>query len=292
GSVLLKFANEYQLERYLTPTAAADAIWCQGFSEPNSGSDLASLETRATQDGDDFVLNGQKIWTSYADKADYCVIGARTDPTAPKHHGISFFVMDMKTPGISVRPIDSMFGPHFCETFLNDVRIPRQNLLGELNGGWYLMAGALDIERSGGLGYMTFVRRMEQILTVARDARGSAPPPIENPHIQLELGARWVEIEVLKHMARSVFLSEEADQRTASVASSLKLFSSELHQRIAQAGMDVLQEYGTLRQGSALAPLAGRLNRDYIWCRETTVAGGTSEIQRNVIAQRALGLPR
>ena len=294
GAFLLTAGTPEQIARYVGPTANAEITWCQGYSEPNAGSDLASLQTRAVLDGDTFVINGQKIWTSYADKADYCVIGVRTDPDAPKHQGISFLIMDMRSPGVTVRPIPSIFGHHFCEVFLDDVRVPRENLVGEINRGWYLMAGALDIERMGsnGMPYMTFRHRMEEMLAFARERRGSAPPLVDDPQIQRLLGERWIEIEALKQLSHRVYWRAQGQESVARIASVLKLFSSEVHQRVAQTGMDVLGAYGPLRKNSPLAPAAGRLSRDFLWCRETTVAGGTSEIQRNIIAQRVLGLPR
>ena len=272
--------------------AGAEVRWCQGFSEPGAGSDLASLQTRAVRDGDDYLINGQKIWTSNAHHADWILLLTRTDPQAPTHRGISMFVVDMKTPGITIRPLRHITGVHgFNEVFFEDVRVPATNMVGELNRGWYAATTTLDFERSG----------IERNLVARRDWERIAAL-LRTPAVQATLAGRP---GVWRHQLAELFIAVEAGQwmarRVAYLqgkglvpnyeASMSKTFNSELGQRVADFGVNVLGMPGQLLGGSH-APAAGVPAFRFLDARRLTIGQGTSEINRNIIATRGLGLPR
>ena len=287
GPTLMLHGTEEQRARFLKPIARAEMSWCQGFSEPGSGSDLASLQTRAVQDGDDFIINGQKIWTSGAHRADYCILLARTDPDAPKHKGISYFLMDMKSPGITLSPLVNMLGSAaFYQVFMDNVRIPRENLVGELNRGWYVATTTLDFERSG-IQRIVFARTLlDDLIAHARSA-GRATAALRN-----KLADLCVEFEVGRLLAYRVAWMQGQGLVPNSEASVAKLYSTELQSRFAVAALAALGLEGVLARGSAYAALDGRLTSYYLAAVSYTIAAGTSEVQRNIIAQRGLGLPR
>lgn len=288
GPTLIKYGTFEQRVEFLPLIAEGEIVWCQGFSEPNAGSDLAALETRAVADGDDFIINGRKIWTSYADRADYCVLGARTDPNVPKHKGITYFIVDMKAPGVWPEPIPSLFGTHFCEVSYQDVRVPRSRVLGEVNGGWYLMAGSLEVERAGTLSYAECRRRLDETLPLVREY----VPDAKRPEILRGFAQAYAEVEVAQWLARNVYWRRMQDLPLTYEPSLAKLFLSDVYQRTANFLLSVIDAFGQLERHSPWAPLNGRIERMYLWSLETTVAGGTSEVQRNVIAQRGLDMPR
>jgi alkylation response protein AidB-like acyl-CoA dehydrogenase len=289
GPTLILHGREDQRSRYLPPILAGEATWAQGYSEPSAGSDLASLQTRAVRDGDDFVLNGQKIWTSAAHTADAIFALVRTDPSAPKHRGISFLLIDdIKAPGISVRPLVDMGGRHyFNEVFFEDVRVPADNLVGEENRGWYVAMTLLDFERSNIGGAVGARRTLQRLLEVIRSdpslrARVNASPA------RSEIAQRWIEAEVMYQFSLRVISIQNSGQLPNDEASMSKLYNSELSQRIAQTAMQALGLRGSVMEGSEEASFA----RHYIGMVPATIRGGTSEVQRNVIATRGLGLPR
>jgi len=293
GPTIILYGTEEQKARHLPGIAAAETVWCQGFSEPSAGSDLASLQTRAEADGDYFVINGQKIWTSFAHKADWCVLLARTDPGAPKHKGISYFLMDMKTPGISIRPLVDMTGRHhFNELFLENVRIPRDCLVGEINRGWYIAAATLDFERSGINRVVAGIRSYEELLDYARQTTVDGHPLIARHTVRNKLTELGIEFHTGRLLAYRVASMQARGQIPNAEASMSKLFGSELQQRLAVAGVQILGLAGQLAPGSKWAPLAGRLEMYYVAASALTVAAGTSEIMRGIIAGRGLGLPR
>ncbi len=293
GPILMIAGTEEQKKEHLPPIARAENYWCTLYSEPGSGSDLASLQTQAVRDGDDYVINGSKIWTSAGHIADWGWLAARTDNDAPKHRGISMFLLDMKTPGVSVRPIYNMAGSHdFNEVFFDNVRIPKQNLVGEENRGWYTLAVALDFERSG-VGYSATARRTLKALTsyvkeTSRNGRLLADDPI----VRNKLAERTVEAEISRWLSYRVAWMQSQDLAPNAEASMSKLFGTELTQRVAQTGMEILGLAGQLSTGSAWTPLEGNIQRMYLSSVSSTIAAGTSEIQRNIIATRGLGLPR
>jgi alkylation response protein AidB-like acyl-CoA dehydrogenase len=290
GPAIMLYGTDDQKRTYVPRIATGEDVWCTLYSEPGAGSDLAALQTRAVQDGDDFVINGQKIWTSNADRSDWGWLAARTDPQAPKHKGISTFVVNMRTPGITIRPLINMAGmPGFSEVFFDDVRIPKENLVGEMNRGWYQVAVALDFERSGIQTYAGIRRTLERLVDFTR---GAGSVVTLNPQLRLRLADRAVELEAGTFLAYRVAWMQSRELIPNYEASVAKLYGSELSQRVAQTGLQLLGTYGHLSPGSTRAPLGGRLSRSYVTAAGTTIAAGTSEIMRNIVAQRGLGLPR
>jgi alkylation response protein AidB-like acyl-CoA dehydrogenase len=293
GPCLMVHGNEEQRRRFLPPIASADIVWCQGFSEPGSGSDLASLQTRAVADGDDYVLNGQKIWTSNAQHADWIHILARTDPDAPKHRGITYFLLDMKTPGISVRPIQQMHGRSgFNETFFENVRVPRENVVGEVNRGWYAAATTLDFERSGVGRFAGGIRTLEMLTDFCKATSIGGVPLIKKPGVAAKLAELKIEHEVGRFIAYRVSWMQGAGRIPNYEASMSKLYGSELTQRLGQAGVNIMGLYGGLYEGTRWAPLEAKMQVLYLSGASSTIAAGTSEVQRNIMATRGLGLPR
>ncbi|MCL6645524.1 MAG: acyl-CoA dehydrogenase [Dehalococcoidia bacterium] len=293
GPTLMLHGTEEQKRRFLPPIARNEETWCQGFSEPGAGSDLASLQTRAVADGDDFIVNGQKIWTSNAHRADWCILLARTDPDAPKHKGISYFLMDMKSPGITIRPLVNMLGAaNFNELFLDNVRIPRRDLVGELNRGWYVATTTLDFERSGIHRIMFAYRLYEDLVRFAREATRGGQPLIADPQARHRLAELKIEFEVGRLLAYRVAWLQSQGLVPNAEASISKLYGTELQQRFSHAAMSVLGLAGALSRGSKWAPLRGAIERYYLAAVSYTIAAGTSEVQRNIIAMRGLGLPR
>ncbi len=293
GPVLMLAGTDDQKREHLPPIARAERYWCTLYSEPGSGSDLASLQTSAVRDGDDFVINGQKIWTSSAHFSDWGWLAARTNPDAPKHRGISIFMVDMKSPGVEVRPIYNMAGGHdFNEVYFNDVRVPSGNLVGTEDRGWYTLAVALDFERSG-VGYSAGARRSLDALTryVKETERGGAPLS-KNPSVRKKLAQRYVETEVSRWLSYRVAWMQSQGQIPNAEASMSKMYGTELTQRVARTGMEILGMAGQLSGDSKWAPLYGHIQSAYLMSTSATIAAGTSEIQRNIIAQRGLGLPR
>ena len=292
GPTLIVHGNEEQKKEHLGRILSGEVQWCQGFSEPGSGSDLASLQTRAVRDGDDFVINGQKIWTSGAQHAHWMFMMARTDPDAPKHKGISYFLVDMKSPGVEVRPLTNLANQNmFNEVFFQDVRVPARNLVGELNRGWYIGTTTLDFERSS-IGSAVGVKlQLDQLVKYAKaHASDGTSRTSSVPSIKTELADRYVEANVARLMSYRVITMQAKGMIPNHEASMTKLFSSELNQRIARTGMKVLGLYGQLFAEGA--PMRGRYESSYLTSLASTIAGGTSEIQRNIIATRGLGLPR
>ncbi len=291
GPVLILQGTEAQKREHLPKITSGEVTWCQGYSEPGSGSDLASLQTRAVRDGDDYVINGQKIWTSGAHAADWIFLLARTNPEAPKHRGISMFLIDMKTPGLSVRPIINMAGRMgLCEVFLEDVRVPATNLVGEENRGWYVSATLLDFERSN-IGAAIGARN--QVLDLVAFIRTAGwPTGVRDAAVRRELVDRLVEAEVGRFLSYRIISMQKRGVIPNYEASVNKMFYSELHQRVSWTGMKVMRMAGNLMHGEPRAPLGGRAPLDYMMSIPSTIAAGSSEIQRNIIATRGLGLPR
>jgi len=294
GPTLIIHGTEEQKREHLGRILSGEAQWCQGFSEPGSGSDLASLQTRAVRDGDDYVVNGQKTWTSLAQLAHWIFFLARTDPDAPKHKGISYFLADMKSPGISIRPLVNMGGQAgFSEVFFDNVRVPARNLVGEEHRGWYIGTTTLDFERSS-IGSAVGLRlQVEDLIRFAREHTEDHLSVIDrHPTVRYQLADRMVEVHVARNLSYRV-ISMQAKGMVPNYESSMaKLYASELTQRIAGTALKVTGLYGQLRSGSGWAPGRGRYGAAYIQTVASTIAGGTSEIQRNSIAQRGLGLPR
>ena len=285
--------SEEQKQTHLPPIARGEVQWCQGYSEPESGSDLASLSTRAVRDGDDYIINGAKIWTTLAHRADWIMCLARTDPEAPKHRGISFILVDMKTPGIEVRPIINMSGGHeFNQIIFDDVRVPRRNVVGEENRGWYVAVTLLDFERSG-IDYSAMSRRLlDEIREYAGETRQNGQTLMQAPWVRNLIADRYIETEVARLMAYNVAYMQGEGLVPNKEASMSKVFGSETLQRTTVAGMEILGMYGALGRDEKWAPLNGRMQEHWMIAFSHKIAAGTSEVQRNIIAGRGLGLPR
>ncbi len=289
GPALMLYGTEEQKRRFLPKIASGEEIWCTLYSEPGAGSDLAALQTRAVLEGDYWVINGQKIWTSQAHQAHWGWLAARTDPDAPKHKGISTFVVPMDAPGITIQPLINMAGQHgFNQVFFDNVRIPRDYLVGEVNRGWYQVAVALDFERSSISGVARAQRFLDDLVQFAREEGVTHG----RPQVRAKLADMAIEVEVGRYLSYRVASLQQAGQIPNYEASVAKLYSSELDQRLARAGMQLLGLYGQLHPRSKWTRLRGRVERNYLVSVASTIGGGTSEIMRNVIAGRGLGLPR
>ncbi len=293
GPTLIQHGTEDQRKEHLPRIVSGEAVWAQGFSEPESGSDLASLQTRAVRDGDTYVLNGQKIWTSFGHYADWLFALVRTDSEAPKHRGISFLMMDINTPGITVQPIvDMRGGDPFSEVFFDDVRVPVANRVGEENRGWYVAMTTLDFERSGIGGTIKYRKELAQLVEFMRSGEAEQYLRTEARDVlRHEIAQRYIEIEVLYLLGMRTVSMQAAGEVPNYEASVSLLFGSEVHQRLARTGVNAFGPYGNIWQRDG-APLEGLFTHDYMDASPHTVLSGTSEIQRNVIATRGLGLPR
>jgi alkylation response protein AidB-like acyl-CoA dehydrogenase len=288
GPALMAHGTEEQKRRFLPPIAAGEVYWCQGFSEPNAGSDLASVQTRAIREGDSYVLNGHKVWTSGAAYADWIHVLARTDPEAPKHKGLSYFLVDMRSPGITYRPIAEMTGrAGFYETFFEDVIVPRENLLGEENRGWYVATTTLGFERSGITRVGAIRRELDDLVGyVLENGAG------DGRLLAHRLAEHRIEIEAGRWLSYRVAWMQDRGETPNYEASLSKAYATEAAQRLANTAVNALGLGGGLSLLSRRAPLEGRANFAYLLTVHWTISAGTSEIQRNIIAQRGLGLPR
>ncbi len=290
GPTIAVHGSEEQKKQWLPGIARADDRWCQLFSEPNAGSDLAGLQTRAVEDGDFFVVNGTKIWTSGAHKARWGTLIARTDPEAPKHKGISYMVVDMKTPGITYRPLVNINDVHsFNQVFLDSGRVPESNRVGQTNRGWCVATTTLSNERSFIRHVLLSIEYFDEVVGVAKQGIGSYRPLKGNPALRHKLADLAVELRVARLLAyRVAWLQTYGDPSYESSVS--KLYASEMCQRLAQLVMEGLGQYGQIKAHSKWAIIRGKAEKLYLTHRGTTIGGGTSEIQRSVIARRGLGL--
>ena len=292
GPILMLYGTEEQKKQFLPRIASADIDWAQGYSEPDAGSDLASLQTRAVEDGDDFVINGSKIWNGAHSGADWMFMLARTEPDAPKHRGISFLLTEMAAPGVKVENVPMMWNANRALVTFDDLRIPKKNLVGELNRGWYVGAALLDFERSGVDRPARAKRLLEDLVEFAKTHDKNGKPIAEDPMIRYRLANLAVEIETCRMMCYNVAWMQSEDLIPNKEASITKAFGSEMMIRLNSVGMQIIGMYGLLEPDSKWAPLAGRLENSFLRSHGGTVAAGTSEIQRGIIATRGLGLPR
>jgi len=297
GPTLLHAGTEEQRSRYLVPLLAADEIWCQLFSEPGAGSDLASLTTRAELDGDEWIVQGQKVWTSYAHRAQFGILLARTEPDAPKHQGISYFICPMDAPGITVRPLVDMTGAHtFNEVFLDEVRLPRGNLVGERGQGWSLGKVTLANERvslSGAGALWGMGPTADDLLDAVRAAGGT-----DNPLLRQRLARVWVEGEILRLLRMRTVAAAVAGVPPGPEASVRKALADDHGQHIMGLARDLAGAAGMLSESGPTpgAVVAGGWpdalwSYGFLFAPALTIGGGTSEVQRNIIAERTLGLP-
>jgi alkylation response protein AidB-like acyl-CoA dehydrogenase len=295
GDMIIQFGTEEQKRRFIPPITRGEVKYAIGMSEPGVGSDLFALQLRAVEEADCFVLNGQKIWTSGIQHADWCVIYARTDPDAPKKSlGISVFVVDPKSPGITMRQITQMTGlGAFCEVFYDNVRVPKENLLGEKNEGRAVTMYAFGIERSYGLVILHNARRyFEQLVQYCRETYANGQPLAKDPVIRSRLAEMAIEIEVGRNMGDRLNWMASQEMLTVLPSCQIKVHGAGVAQRVARLGMQILGLYGQLGDKSKWAKLGGRMEHMYLSSVAWSLAGGTSEISRNIIAGRAgLGLP-
>jgi alkylation response protein AidB-like acyl-CoA dehydrogenase len=295
GPTLIAYGNEQHKKRFLANILSADEIWCQGYSEPNAGSDLAALRSEAVLEGDHFIVNGQKTWTSFGHFADWCFAVVRTDPDVPKHKGLTYILIDMHSPGISVRPLKQMTGDsEFNEVSFQNVRVPVENVVGKINGGWDIAIATLMFER-GTLGaslQITFKRQIERLIELSRTIDRGGKPASEDPIIRQKLAQIYTEIEIFRlnqmrattRMAKSGVPGPEGSIQ--------KIFWSEMNQRMQQVAMEMLGAYGQLTKESEYAIDHGQWAHAYLRSRGNTIEAGTSEIQRNIIGHFVLGLPK
>ena len=295
GPLLLHEGNEEQKREHLPKIIRGEIRWCQGYSEPGAGSDLASLQTRAVPDGDDFVVNGQKIWTSYADRADWMFVLVRTDPAAQKQAGITFLLMDMESPGVSVKPIQLISGySPFCETFIADVRVPRKNVVGPVNGGWSIAKKLLGFER-------TMIADVflsgddapgrDRMIDLARSHVGPAEGPIDDPLLrdritQLKLDQACLDLTLQRSKD-----SAKAGHAPGAESSIFKFYGTELNKRRNELLLSILGPQAIGWEGEGFEPAEIKTTREWLRSRANSIEGGTSEIQLNIIAKRVLGLP-
>src|SRR5213594_265265 len=283
GPTLITHGSEAQKRRFLPPILSADEIWCQLFSEPCAGSDLAALRTRAEPDGDGFVVSGQKVWTSYAQFSRWAILLARTDPSLPKHRGLTYFILDMESPGITIRPLRQLTGStEFSEVFLDAVRLPRALVVGVVNQGWEIALTTLAHERGTGFAFKEQVLQriaVEDVIALARGSKRAADPVVRQ-----EIARRWIDVEIMRLMNCRTLTRLERGEEPGPESSLVKLFWAELTQRLHELGLALEGPHGQLAEG--------RWQQAWLWSRVASIAGGTSEVQANIIAQRLLGLPR
>ena len=303
GPTILQWATEEQKQQFIPGILNGTIAWCQGFSEPDAGSDLASLTTRAELDGDEWVINGQKVWTTQAQFADYIFLLARTDSDVPKHAGISYLLVPMKQPGVEVRPIEQMDGSaEFNEVFFTDARCPKDNVVGGVNNGWKVAMTTLGFERgtSATTSYRRFLKEFNEIL---REAQASGA--VRNPLIRQRLARSWSKIKIMEiNGYRSLTDTLKGTNTTAALSACNKMFWSEAHQETMLLAMDILGMRGQTLLGSdddsgfAGARKAGvdypvdNTQALFFFSRSETIWGGTAEIQRNIVGERVLGLPK
>jgi alkylation response protein AidB-like acyl-CoA dehydrogenase len=294
GPTLIEHGTEEQKKRYIPKILNADEIWCQGFSEPNSGSDLASLQTKAVLDGDEFVVNGQKIWTSLGQYADWCILLVRTDPHAPKHKGITFLLVDMHSPGVTVRPLKQITGhAEFNETFFDNVRVPRANVVGDINDGWRIAMTTLTYER--GISTLATQVRMQQqldaMIDYARTSRRNGQTLSQDPVLRQQLAAAYIRVEIMLLNLYRGITTQLRGRPPGPEASLTKLYWSELDKWMQELGMTLQGPYAQLMRESKHA-VAGDWQYNFLRSRAGTIYSGTSEIQKNIIGERVLGLPK
>jgi alkylation response protein AidB-like acyl-CoA dehydrogenase len=293
GPTIMLMGTDEQKKRHLQPMLTGEQIWCQGYSEPNAGSDLAGIQTRATIEGDSFVVNGQKVWTSLAQRSDWQVLLVRTDPEAPKHKGISYLLVDMHTPGITVRPLVQMTGEAgFNEVFYDNVRVPKENLVGELNQGWQVSIATLMFERVSGGTRHPVERTINELVELAKHVNFQGVPAQQHPYVRQKLAAFVSDARCLR-LSRYRSLTSQLKGKVPGAESSFgKLFATELNLRVAMFADELLGPYGLLEGESLGSVENGKWTHRTLSARGLTIAAGSSEIQHNIIGERVLKLPK
>ena len=290
GPTLMKLGTPEQQKRFLPRIRTAEDLWCQGFSEPNAGSDLANLQTRAVLDGDHFVVNGQKVWTSMGHVADWCFLLVRTDPAAAKHKGISFLLVDMKTPGITVRPLRQITGEaEFNETFFDNVKVPRENLVGKINEGWSVAITTLAYERD----LLTFIRHislrnaLHRLVKLTQSRGRNTDPVVRQKIAELWIGEQALQLNGYRSLTKILRGGAPGPEGSTS-----KLFWSQLDQDLALAATQVIGPYSQIAEGSEWAPDEGQWQFYELLARGSGIRAGTTEILKNILSERVLGLPK
>jgi alkylation response protein AidB-like acyl-CoA dehydrogenase len=293
GPTIIAHGTEEQKNRFIPKILSAEEIWCQGFSEPEAGSDLASLRTRAVDKGDHFLINGQKVWTTGGKDADWGILMVRTDPDAPKHRGISYLLINMHSPGVTVRPLRQISGTaEFGEWFLDDVKVPKDNLLGQLNMGWYIGMTTLAFERSGTASVARFTSLLHEMIALAKKTGRYGRPASKDPVIRQRLAQFAIEVEIMRYTGYRNLTTQLRGGIPGPESSIGKLYWSEMNVRAANIPMQILGPYSLLGRRSQHSVDEGRWLYLFLRAPGDTIMEGTSEIQRNIIGERALGLPR
>ena len=295
GPLILQFGNEEQKRRFIPPITRGEPGWCIGMSEPNAGSDLAALETRAVEEKDYFVLNGQKTWQSETHHADWSMVYARTDPNAPKRHrGISCFLVDLKDPGITTRFIEDMSDSMpFNEVFYDNVKVPKENLLGGLNGGWNVALASIASDRTLGLSLILVAKRdLELLVQYCRKTHVNGQPLAKDPTIRNRLAQMAIEIEAGRNLGYKLNWMLSKGMLVVAEGSQIRVLGGYITQHLASLGMQVLGLYGQLDEKSKWAKLSGRMKTNYLRAAAMVMFGGTTEVSKNTIASFGLGLPR
>ena len=294
GDMILQFGTEEQKLRFLPPIARGEVQWCVGMSEPNAGSDLANLQLRATEEGDFFVLNGQKTWQTGAHYSDWVMLYARTDPNVKKHKGITALMVEMKSPGITMRRIPQMTGhPAFCEVFYDNVKVPKQNVLGALNGGWAVALYGVATEKSFGYWLINSGRRdLEMLVQYCKETEVDGQPLCKDPLIRSRLAQLAIELEVGRNLGVRLNWMATRGMPIIAEACQLKPFGGSILQRLGNLGVGILGLYGQLDEESTWVKLRGRMKYLFLAAAAMTIEGGTNEASRNTIASVGLNLPR
>jgi len=295
GPTIIAYGTEEQKKRYPAKILSCEEIWCQGYSEPNAGSDLASLQTRAVKDGDHWVINGQKVWTSLAHIADWMMLLARTDPDAPKHKGITYFLLDMKSPGVTVKPLKQLTGDaEFNEVFFDNVRVHESRVLGGVNNGWAVGLTTLMYERLAlGFGLQVRLRiSVDQLVDMARRMEKNGRSLTKDPVMRQKLAQLWIDTESLKYTGARAVTRLLKGELPGPEASTGKMMWVETHQRLQELAMEIQGPFSQLARGSAAAVDGGVWQYSFLRSRANSIEGGTTEIQKNIIGERVLGLPK
>lgn len=290
---LVEHGTEEQKQKFIRDTLLGKITWCQGYSEPGAGSDLASLRTRAVLEGDYWVVNGQKIWTSNADTSEWMFCLVRTEPDKPKHDGISYLLIDMKTPGIDIRPLRQMTGDaDFNEVFLDNVRVPVGNLVGKRGQGWIVSRSTLKHERALLGGSMINRRTLDGLTMLAQGVNLRGKPAIKDPIIRIRLVELEAKMLASEYHGYRLLTMEHRKEETGVAGMIPKLYGTTLGYDITRLAMDILADRGLMAPGEERAPAMGMFVTAYMWSLGILIAGGTANIQRNIVAERGLGLPR
>jgi alkylation response protein AidB-like acyl-CoA dehydrogenase len=295
GPTIIAYGTDAQKKRYIPKILSAEEIWCQGFSEPNAGSDLASLQTEARLEGDYYIVNGQKVWTSYGWVGDWCELVVRTDPNVPKHKGLTVLLIDMKSLGVETRPLRQMTGEsEFSEIFFRDVRVASENVLGRVNDGWNVAMSTLMYERGsyGARLHLIFKRYINRLIELSHIVRRNNRPAAHDPLLRQKLAQCSAEIEIMRFNQMRAFSRIAATGVPGPEGSLQKIFWSELNQRLQQVAQELLGPYGQLLGGDSHTIDNGNWAYNYLRTRGHTIEAGTSEVQRNIIGHFVLGLPR